>query len=307
MINVQELRETLGGGSFLKKFFQCERSFYYRYIEGLMPMKTAEALIYGSAFHETAAKFWEGKSLDECIDHGIAVLDETGKLLEENKLNLLKLKLNCSFPELHTVLLDLQNDYEYIEHEATAIVHLLTGDLAFKPDIVLRHKRTGKIEIFDYKTTGSNIGAQVDGCYYSRQPRLYSYGIKLKYELDYYPIWNTIEIYARKVARKDEFSVNIQISPITMNVLNITDVITAYTKLLGNLRETYKGYKESGNIGCFAKLGECDKCSFKDICLERVTNAFIDDLEYFDRDPWVVEGLVDEYLVTGLLKEDKDD
>ena len=299
MINKQELRETLGGGSFLKKFHQCERSFYYRYIEGLMPESSSEALIFGSALHEAAAKYWDGKDLNGCTLHGLEVIDELTVNYEKNKTDLLHLKLSLVFPELFEVLEELKKEYDHIEHEATYHLRLENGDISIKPDIVLRNKHTGELEIFDYKTTGISIDTQTTNQLYSAQPRLYSTGIKTKYNLNYFPIWNTIEVYSRKIARKDEFNVNIQIVPMSIDEYEIKDVVYSYNRLLVDMLYKYSVYSVTNDFKVFTRLGDCMKCPFKDICKQRLCNVDVDELEGFERDPWMSDGLVEDYLKTG--------
>jgi CRISPR/Cas system-associated exonuclease Cas4 (RecB family) len=302
MINTSELRETLGGNSFLKKFHQCERSFYYRYIEGLMPVKTNEALVFGSALHEAAAKYWEGQSLHECLNHGLEVINELSVMFDESKVNLLRLKLRLVFPKLYDVLNELKNDYDYIEHESTFYLRLLNGDIALKPDIVLRNKHSKRLVVFDYKTTGKGIGVQVDDQMYSNQPRLYSAGIKKKYKLDYFPVWQTIEVYSRKVAYKDEFNISIQIAPLSMEEREIRDVLLSYEGLLQRLSQTYQSFLLTGNFKILTHMGECAKCAFKDICLQRLSNVNVNELEGFELDPWKEQGLIEGYLKTGKVK-----
>ena len=54
-----ERRESPSGFHFYNLYLDCPRKWYIKYVNGLRPLFTSPPLLFGNAFHEAKALYWE--------------------------------------------------------------------------------------------------------------------------------------------------------------------------------------------------------------------------------------------------------
>jgi len=66
-IENEEQRESPSGFHFLDLYNNCQRKFFFKYVLGLKQKRVSEPLLFGSAFHEGKATFYQTADRDEAL------------------------------------------------------------------------------------------------------------------------------------------------------------------------------------------------------------------------------------------------
>lgn len=142
--------------SSLECFNACRRKYKLRYIDGIAPKRSSDALVFGSAMHIALEAYWNHVKatqtfLTDDSDFGPCNLDFDANKVLTNKIDAAKL----------TGLLDGYTDkwfredvetYDVISVEREFKVRRCGNDLTGKVDGIVRNKKTGKYYILEHKT-----------------------------------------------------------------------------------------------------------------------------------------------------------
>lgn len=182
--NIVKARRTASesGYHYINLFQNCKRKFYIRHVLRYVPQETAGPLVFGGAFHEAKAVFYETKS---------------GKKAEETLVRELKKRekeIDHGLFEQYTwrgpVMLgawisrfgmqDVQN-FKVLHVEEELRPRLPNGfEMTMRPDCILQN-RSGTVYIMETKTSFSNPNIVLEGVVIGDQSTAYIYGVKKVY------------------------------------------------------------------------------------------------------------------------------
>lgn len=136
-------------------FLACERKHYYAFGEKLQPRQIGEGLMRGIIGHEILATYYSQFIIPGPI--AIEVSPKNGTSVAEK---IIRSGINEN-PSSLSMLLELQtllqNYFEHYEDELDGWEILVVeqefklGDFPFKPDLIKRHRSTGKVIVVDHK------------------------------------------------------------------------------------------------------------------------------------------------------------
>jgi len=153
----------LNGFHFYNLYLDCPRKWYLKYVNGLQPEEKSPSLIFGSAFHEGKAVYWEnGYDGDgflevfqrELREHAHEYMDQ-GVFQKD-----LQKGLRMIDDWLSTWDDENRERYKPLEVEQEYQIPIgPNGEFIFtiRPDVVLKDLKAGTIIIEDTKTTGWSV------------------------------------------------------------------------------------------------------------------------------------------------------
>lgn len=153
-------RESPAGFHFYGTYSECRRKFFFRYILGYKPRYSARALLFGGVIHNVLESYYTGS------------IQTLGGLTEDFDREMEKRRADYESSEDYTA--DLadgvvmltewyrtwhehdKETYDIIEVEQPYEFSIGPNEefrFTVRPDVILRHKRTGRYFVKDIKTT----------------------------------------------------------------------------------------------------------------------------------------------------------
>ena len=144
---------SVAGYHFWSQYSACQRSFYLRFICGLVPKETSPAFAYGIAIHAGVAAFYRAdEDPKQAFDNA---LETQGDLYDEQRAK--------GHHALDTYVIQYQEDFEYLEIyaiEQEILAHLPDGTpVTARIDRIMRNKLLNHYLIYETKTTSFSAGA----------------------------------------------------------------------------------------------------------------------------------------------------
>jgi hypothetical protein len=185
---LQEItRESSLGYHFINTFQNCPRKWYIKYICGILPTKLGKALLFGKAWHEGMEVFYKGNKDEDQV----ALADKAhGRILENLRECRTQFRTNEEFDEMYakaSILFQvwyrdigqfLHRDYEVLMVEQEFRPKLGGAfTMTIRPDAVVRHRATGRIDIPEHKTTSYSIVSQLETVMRNDQATAYIWGL----------------------------------------------------------------------------------------------------------------------------------
>ena len=142
--------------SMRNKFASCHRAFKFCYEDLKRPIKTSDALNFGTAMHSMLEGYWNGK---------VPMLPAMDDSYQEMTLLALfegyqKRWLESDRMTYETIGTEMRFDAPLMNPETGGVSK--TFHLSGKIDALAKEKATGKVVIVEHKTTGQDIGPGSD-------------------------------------------------------------------------------------------------------------------------------------------------
>lgn len=142
--------------SMRNKFASCHRAFKFCYEDLKRPIKTSDALNFGTAMHQLLECYWLGAEAEyPQVDTEYTAM--TLKALFEGYRNRWQEQDNATY---ETVGTEMRFDAPLMNPETGGVSK--TFHLAGKIDAIAREKASGKVVIVEHKTTSQDIGPGSD-------------------------------------------------------------------------------------------------------------------------------------------------
>lgn len=172
---------SAAGFHFLNLFQCCPRKFFIRFVLRLDPKYTATPLIFGSAFHEAKATFYQTKSLEEALAVGKSIIQSSKKeLYEPSEIPSLQNRLELMFESWVDQYgkIDLKR-FKFLCIEKEFVVPVANTGLVMtmRPDTIVQEKQTGLIYIMETKTSSFSIRVTADAVLTGDQATSYLWGV----------------------------------------------------------------------------------------------------------------------------------
>ena len=142
--------------SMRNKFASCHRAFKFCYEDLKRPIKTSDALNFGTAMHSMLEAYWQGKipttpNMEDSYSSMtlLALFDGYKKRWEESD--------KATYETIGT---EMRFDAPLMNPETGGVSK--TFHLSGKIDALAKEKTTGKVVIVEHKTTGQDIGPGSD-------------------------------------------------------------------------------------------------------------------------------------------------
>jgi len=297
------MREGLGGGHFYDTFRSCPRKWFIKYVLGFQGRTFAKALNYGSAVHEAFSEFYKDWKKETLLDVALTRIDES----RDKYFNLSDYQKdkNRAIDSLNVWYSQFgesdKETFDIVENEQEHVMSLANGfELRIRPDRLLREKKTGKLYVFDTKTTGVGIDRMFDKTVRSDQPTMYSKGIKSIYKEEDFGGWITDCLYSRMSKHVCERSTPVLVDEVRSNLWEM-----GIMSDIEDLTNRYKLYKEGTLPSEYLfppRKGACSVwgCPYSSIC-EKSLDLSTDKEQYnFDTDPWLDKKYVDSLMSENL-------
>lgn len=143
----------------IKKWRGCQQAFEYKYTDKLRPKKKAIPLRRGTWVHECLQSRAQGEDWVARIKQ--LKKDEYDKLFEEEKVELgdLPTEVFRIMRSYHQTWLKVDAEYEVIRAEQDFMIRIESTPfvLVGRIDLLVRHRTSGKIWIFEHKTMKRDI------------------------------------------------------------------------------------------------------------------------------------------------------
>jgi hypothetical protein len=148
---MKDIGASSAGYHFFSDFYRCQKYWYWKYVEKLLPINEATALTNGKAFHDAMEQYYKTiqsniGSVEACLNACIS-LNNASIALEDRE----KLKAALSMYAAHYAfepwtILEVEENYEHLFKINNAEIYF-TGRI----DLVVQW--LGKVFIVDHKTT----------------------------------------------------------------------------------------------------------------------------------------------------------
>lgn len=172
---------SAAGFHFLNLFQCCPRKFFIRFVLRIDPKYTSTPLIFGSAFHEAKATYYQTKHLDEALSVGNNLIQSSKKeLFDPSEVNQLKNRLELMFTSWVDQYgkIDLKR-FKFLCVEKEFIVPVGNTQLVMtmRPDAIVQEKQTKLIYILETKTSSFSIRVTADAVMTGDQATAYIWGV----------------------------------------------------------------------------------------------------------------------------------
>lgn len=172
-------RESSLGFHMINTFQNCPRKWYIKYICGILPSKTAKALIFGKAWHEGMEVFYKSGTADEAYLKVLSEIEsekENFKSPDEFSEQIRRVPL--LFKKWHELIgCKLHDEYAVLDVEKELKPKL--GDaftMTIRPDAIVKHRESGTVFIPEHKTTGYSLTSQMETVTRGDQATAYCWG-----------------------------------------------------------------------------------------------------------------------------------
>jgi len=143
-------------------FADCNRKHYYAYELGRRPIKTSDALRFGSLIHSALEVWWKTGSVEKVDDffNGLTERDEY-EIAKAYALMIGYMKAYADDHE-HYDVLAVEPEFRAPLLNPDTMGKSQTWELAGKIDVIVREKSTNRIIIIEHKTTSDIITPESD-------------------------------------------------------------------------------------------------------------------------------------------------
>lgn len=178
----EERRESKSGVHFIELYNACQRKFFFTYHLGLRPVFVDKALIFGGAFHEAKAHYYDTQGdLTEAVKLGKQEIEDRRKDFFSPE------DFEFSYGRLDPLLTAWHQkfgiqDFQLFDVVATEEEFRITVPftpsyvLTQRHDTLLKRKTTGKIFTMETKTASSSLPFTMDTTRDSSQVTGYNWG-----------------------------------------------------------------------------------------------------------------------------------
>lgn len=302
------MREGLGGGHFYDTFKACPRKWYLKYIIGLKATTFAKALNYGSAVHEAFHEFYKDYQKDTLIGVTLTRLTEArDKYLKADDYVKDRQRAIDSLTEWYSHYGESDKEtFEVVESETERVITLQNGlEFRIRPDRLLRERKTGKVFIFDTKTTGRGLTHMFTKTEQSDQPTCYTVGIEPIFKEDFGG-WVTDCLYSRYSVHRSERSTPIIVDTYQKNLWEIgmmseiEDLTNRYKLLLsGSYPPEYLFPPRKSACSVWG-------CPYSSVCSSKIEEGF-NPVDYgFEQDEWTTNGYISALMSENIQNLKKD-
>lgn len=173
-------RESLAGFHWMSTYQTCPRQWFFKYVLGFLPELTGQALVFGAAFHEGKARYYETGDPDAMYSAAIDSLwgreAELGPYIDLADLTSdLRKMLGSALP----LMASDRDDFDFLAIEKQFEPELANGfKMTIRPDAVVRSRVDGDVWILEHKTTRSSISGMLRSVTNSDQATAYTMGIR---------------------------------------------------------------------------------------------------------------------------------
>lgn len=194
-------RESSSGFHYVNLYQCCQRKFYFRYVKGWKPAVTPAPLIFGSAFHEAKAAFYQGESEKKAIQVGMKVIGESAHELENAEV---AEELEFRLPHLMHYWVEAFGRNDLVEYKVLAVEKELVVPIkgtpwvmTIRPDTILENKMSGMKFVMETKTSGFSHRLTTEAVVAGDQATAYLWGVKKMLYEDVYAVlpdvayWNS--------------------------------------------------------------------------------------------------------------------
>ena len=163
------MAETPAGFHFYSKYMSCARSWYIRYVLGLIPKATPRALSFGTAIHAALDAFRSDrratvKTLTDAFATSMFLSKEDYADSEEFHEDLMRRGPAMLNEWMQSIGETFRTQYKLLTGEQIWLVPLYSGDqITVRLDGVVHHLQTGANFILETKTTSWSLTGAAEG------------------------------------------------------------------------------------------------------------------------------------------------
>lgn len=289
-------RESSLGYHMINTFQNCPRKWYIKYICGILPTKLGKALLFGKAWHEGMEVFYSGACAasmetlaEESYQKILATLAESRlQFRSEEDYTEAITKAGILFQVWYKEIgQKLHSEYEILMVEKELRPKL--GDaftMTIRPDAVVRHRATGRIDIPEHKTTSYSIVSQLDTVMRNDQATAYIWGFlktNPQYALNFGGVLLDVCYNRSKVTEVKQQTIVRNRSTLAEFELSLLGVFLDLSQRIRGLeiKPDLLPMLFPRNGGACSSFG----CEYESICRNRITPNMVLGSE-FQIDPW---------------------
>lgn len=179
--SIQERRESPSGTHYSMLYDSCQRRFHFLYNLGLRTKWTDKALIFGGAFHEAKAAYYQTGKIDDAIDKGVQeITNRATEFIGPEDYEFSRGRITPMLVSWYkTYGKDDFKNYDVVAVEEEFRIPIpFTNDyvLTQRHDALLRRKADKKIYTMETKTSSSSIDFTLESVRSSAQVVGYNWG-----------------------------------------------------------------------------------------------------------------------------------
>lgn len=253
------------------QFLSCQRKHYYGFGEKLQPRQHGEGLQRGILGHEVLAAYYsmllETKALTSrysALTKEITTISNSiiSREMQLNPLNMTMLSKLHSLLEAYFIHYEDELD----EWQILAVEQeFRLGDFPFKPDLIKRHKQTGKVVVVDHKFLYNFYSDSA----YEIMPQLVKYVGALR-KLGYEVHGAQYNMLRHRDNAKEKFR-RVQIVPTQLKINTFLDEQLEAMERISDLRSLPREQWERKVLRTASSFN-CQHCSFLSLCTSDLNN-----------------------------------
>lgn len=179
---IKRRRESHSGNHFFTLYQLCARKFEFKYLHRLSPMYQGPALIFGSAFHEAKAVFYNTKSKSKAMFTATNEIIKARTYFEreedyEKCLYRAPVLIASWIEKFGYSDLDTYNILG-VELPIELPIPKTNFKMTMRLDALVQDKDDGYVYVLESKTSGTSINLTEMGVYYGDQATAYLWGAK---------------------------------------------------------------------------------------------------------------------------------